>query len=186
MWQKNDLSSETFDFSFKWPDIHTFCTVNISQTKMGGNRDFYWEKPADLSLKNSSEEKKGSGESWGKYTSDIVLDWPRSHLKKNTTAYHINAGKNKADWGKARGLHETGGTLSVLLWGMWDVSSKYWVTTEGQSPQQLTCDRKTSLPLLQCLMAILHILDSAMVGQGIVSLGGFFTMCRVRVSRPHL
>ncbi|TNN45096.1 hypothetical protein EYF80_044710 [Liparis tanakae] len=37
-----------------------------------------------------------------------------------------------------------------------------------------------------CLMAILHILDSAMVGQGIVSLGGFFTMCRVRVSRPHL
>lgn len=35
-------------------------------------------------------------------------------------------------------------------------------------------------------MAILHILDSAMVGQGIVSLGGFFTMCRVRVSRPHL
>lgn len=44
----------------------------------------------------------------------------------------------------------------------------------------------TSLPLLQCLMAILHILDSAMVGHGIVSLGGFFTMCRVRVSRPHL
>ena len=44
----------------------------------------------------------------------------------------------------------------------------------------------TSLPLLQCLIAILHILDSAMVGQGIVSLGGFFTMCRVRVSRPHL
>lgn len=41
-------------------------------------------------------------------------------------------------------------------------------------------------PLLQCLMAILHILDSAMVGHGIVSLGGFFTMCRVRVSRPHL
>lgn len=35
-------------------------------------------------------------------------------------------------------------------------------------------------------MDILHLRDSAMVGQGIVSLGGFLTMCRVRVSRPHL
>lgn len=38
----------------------------------------------------------------------------------------------------------------------------------------------------QCLMAILHLLDSAMVGHGIVSFAGFLTICRVRVSRPHL
>ena len=42
------------------------------------------------------------------------------------------------------------------------------------------------LPRRQCLMVILHLRDSAMVGQGMVSLGGFLTMCRVRVSRPHL
>lgn len=38
----------------------------------------------------------------------------------------------------------------------------------------------------QCLMAILHRLDSAMVGHGIVSFAGFLTICRVLVSRPHL
>lgn len=38
----------------------------------------------------------------------------------------------------------------------------------------------------QCLMAILHLLDSAMVGHGIVSFAGFLTICRVLVSRPHL
>lgn len=78
---KKKKSSDTFDFSFKWPDINALCTANISQTKTGGNRDFYWENPADLSLKNSSEERKGSGKSGEKYTSDIVLDWPRSHFK---------------------------------------------------------------------------------------------------------
>lgn len=35
-------------------------------------------------------------------------------------------------------------------------------------------------------MAILHLLDSAMVGHGIVSFAGFLTICRVLVSRPHL
>ena len=35
-------------------------------------------------------------------------------------------------------------------------------------------------------MAILHLLDSAMVGQGIVSFAGFLTICHVLVSRPHL
>lgn len=86
----------------------------------------------------------------------------------------------------------------VLLWDKWavffniDQSSAQWTWMElGQNDRislthTLTCGCITSLPLLQCLMAILHILDSAMVGQGIVSLGGFFTMCRVRVSRPHL
>ncbi len=44
----------------------------------------------------------------------------------------------------------------------------------------------THSPFLQCRIAILHLLDSAMVGHGIVSFGGFFTICRVRVSRPHL
>lgn len=38
----------------------------------------------------------------------------------------------------------------------------------------------------QCLIAILHLLDSAMVGHGIVSFAGFLTICRVLVSRPHL
>lgn len=42
------------------------------------------------------------------------------------------------------------------------------------------------LPPGQCLMAILHRLDSAIVGHGIVSFTGFFTICLVLVSRPHL
>lgn len=42
------------------------------------------------------------------------------------------------------------------------------------------------LPPGQCLTAILHLLDSAIVGHGIVSFAGFFTICLVLVSRPHL
>lgn len=83
----------------------------------------------------------------------------------------------------------------VPLWDKWAVffnirqSSVKWTWMDWDRISLLhtsTHDCITFLPLLQCLTAILHILDSAMVGQGIVSLGGFFTMCRVRVSRPHL
>lgn len=186
------------------------CTANISQAVRRKQRQPL-RKPAVRTLKNSTEERKGDGERQrgGKIYLRISAGSNKAAMEKywyfmhgNTTMHLKNIDVKKTRLSErykcCMKQVELWKGERVLLWDKWavffniDQSSVKWIWMEfGVNDRMSQKDiyiwvHITCLPLLQCLMAILHILDSAMVGQGIVSLGGFFTMCRVRVSRPHL
>lgn len=114
--------------------------------------------------KKTDSENTGTGVTWDRWNSDRtgrILLWDKCtvffNIGPSRANLKVSVDKIGTDWQKAFLIHK-------------------------KAPHGCI----TSSPFLQCRLAILHILDSAMVGQGIVSLGGFFTMCRVRVSRPHL
>lgn len=185
------------------------CTANISKAD-GRKQRRPLRKPAVLTLKNSTEESKRDGRGRGENIplAQTRLSWKNTDISCTETPVcapqkHRRRKKTRLN-ARYRGymrqvkLREGEG---VLLWDEWAVFFNIHQTRVNLDGSEGGWSRDglteylshtppygclTSLPLLQCLMAILHILDSAMVGQGIVSLGGFLTMCRVRVSRPHL
>lgn len=91
----------------------------------GGNRDGHWEKPASF---NFEEFLRGGEGKWGKIylrhstgLNKVTMEKYWYFVHGNTTTDRKNPGKNEADWCKVRGIHETGGTLTVLLWDKCDV-----------------------------------------------------------------
>lgn len=136
----------------------------LSYGRHGKTVIFHARKCDGTPQKKTDSENTGTGVTWDRWNSDRmgrILLWDKCtvffNIGPSRANLKVSVDKIGTDWQKAFLIHK-------------------------KAPHGCI----TSSPFLQCRLAILHILDSAMVGQGIVSLGGFFTMCRVRVSRPHL